>query len=59
MLAAVVAGVVEDRCGCCHECARAEGELCDETPDAYTYGRCGENLVCRRRTDTPHVSHHR
>ena len=42
-----------DRCGCCLECARSEGQLCDlEPPGSRVYGTCGENLQCLRRSDT-------
>ncbi|XP_078535186.1 kazal-type serine protease inhibitor domain-containing protein 1-like [Lissotriton helveticus] len=42
------AGRVRDRCGCCWECAKAEGWLCDANPRAdRVYGLCGEGLVCR------------
>ncbi|XP_069488472.1 kazal-type serine protease inhibitor domain-containing protein 1-like [Ambystoma mexicanum] len=42
------AGRVRDVCGCCWECARAEGWLCDANPRSdRVYGLCGEGLVCR------------
>jgi len=40
-----LAGVVEDRCGCCQVCARTEGELCD-AGNKGVYGDCGDNLDC-------------
>lgn len=49
-----LAGIVKDGCGCCDVCGKIEYELCYHpgVPQAKTYyGRCGENLECRLRTD--------
>ena len=46
-----VAGVVPDRCGCCQECARTEGELCDHRGD-QKFGTCGDNLDCQFQHET-------
>ena len=43
------AGVVADRCGCCQECARTEGQLCNM---AGQDGQCGDNLECELEADT-------
>uniref|UniRef100_A0A4Q8K4H7 U23-Liphistoxin-Lth1a_1 n=1 Tax=Liphistius thaleban TaxID=1905330 RepID=A0A4Q8K4H7_9ARAC len=53
-----LAGMVKDSCGCCFECARREGESCDDEnlPPLYMnehHGQCGENLECKPRTDLP------
>ncbi|CAB4068938.1 unnamed protein product [Lepeophtheirus salmonis] len=45
-----VAGLIDDRCGCCKICARSEGELCD-LEAKFKYGQCGENLDCVKRKD--------
>lgn len=51
-----LAGIVKDGCGCCDVCGKVEFELCDH-PDVPRpksrpyYGKCGENLECRLRTD--------
>ncbi|NWX86615.1 KAZD1 protein, partial [Nothoprocta pentlandii] len=41
------AGTVLDRCGCCPQCANAEGQSCDLDRGAHFYGQCGDNLECR------------
>lgn len=50
-----VAGTVLDRCDCCEVCAKSEFELCDhhsvQSPNGFSYGKCGENLQCRLRDD--------
>lgn len=52
-----VAGLVLDQCNCCEVCAKAEYELCDHpqlpVKEGVTYGQCGENLVCKLRSDLP------
>jgi len=52
--AGCLAGIVKDGCGCCDVCGKVEYELCTHpgvpTPKSY-YGRCGDNLECRLRTD--------
>jgi hypothetical protein len=50
------AGIVKDGCGCCDMCGKAEYELCDhpQVPPPKSgsyYGRCGDNLECRVRSD--------
>lgn len=40
-----------DACGCCQVCARSLGQHCDLTPDTTDFGKCGEFLQCRQRTD--------
>ncbi|CAL8099083.1 unnamed protein product [Calicophoron daubneyi] len=55
------AGIVRDRCGCCHVCGLEESHLCNmdhELPPkagkndkVVWHGLCGENLECRVRTD--------
>ncbi|KAL2099221.1 hypothetical protein ACEWY4_005701 [Coilia grayii] len=42
------AGLVKDACGCCEQCANAEGQLCDLDGAQQFYGHCGEGLRCRR-----------
>ncbi|XP_042565609.1 kazal-type serine protease inhibitor domain-containing protein 1-like [Clupea harengus] len=42
------AGLVRDVCGCCEQCANAEGQLCDPDGAQEFYGHCGEGLHCRR-----------
>ncbi|KAM4625904.1 kazal-type serine protease inhibitor domain-containing protein 1-like [Polymixia lowei] len=44
------AGLVRDNCGCCEQCANVEGQQCDPDGAQKFYGRCGEGLVCRRKT---------
>ncbi|CAB1427175.1 unnamed protein product [Pleuronectes platessa] len=44
------AGRVQDDCGCCEQCANAEGQQCDPDEAQKFYGRCGEGLVCQRKT---------
>uniref|UniRef100_A0A482Z7D5 U19-Hypotoxin-Hsp1a_1 n=1 Tax=Hypochilus sp. SGP-2016 TaxID=1905178 RepID=A0A482Z7D5_9ARAC len=51
-----LAGMVKDHCDCCFVCGQREGELCDdeELPLPYRNSKfrpCGENLLCRPRTD--------
>uniref|UniRef100_A0A4Q8K414 U5-Hexatoxin-Hc1a_1 n=1 Tax=Hadronyche cerberea TaxID=1107879 RepID=A0A4Q8K414_HADCE len=49
-----LAGMVKDTCDCCYVCARKEGQLCDHSmlgSDDSAFGKCGENLECRIRTD--------
>lgn len=43
------AGVMADRCGCCQECARTEGQLCNMAGQG---GQCGDNLECELEADT-------
>ncbi|XP_059803186.1 kazal-type serine protease inhibitor domain-containing protein 1-like [Hypanus sabinus] len=42
-----LAGLVQDPCGCCWECANIEGQPCDLDNTNHFYGQCGENLECR------------
>lgn len=42
------AGLVQDTCGCCEQCANAEGQLCDPDGAQHFYGQCGEELQCQR-----------
>ncbi|KAI3367879.1 hypothetical protein L3Q82_026709, partial [Scortum barcoo] len=44
------AGRVQDDCGCCEQCANVEGQQCDPDGAQKFYGRCGEGLVCQRKT---------
>uniref|UniRef100_UPI003AB017E4 kazal-type serine protease inhibitor domain-containing protein 1-like n=1 Tax=Centroberyx gerrardi TaxID=166262 RepID=UPI003AB017E4 len=44
------AGRVQDNCGCCEQCANVEGQQCDPDGAQKFYGRCGEGLVCQRKT---------
>ncbi|VDP80615.1 unnamed protein product [Echinostoma caproni] len=54
-------GLVRDRCGCCLVCGLEESHLCnlESEVSAYMkqhvgkpwYGRCGQNLECRKRDD--------
>ncbi|XP_064811719.1 kazal-type serine protease inhibitor domain-containing protein 1-like isoform X1 [Oncorhynchus masou masou] len=44
------AGQVQDSCGCCEQCGNVEGQQCDPDGAQLFYGRCGEGLVCQRRT---------
>lgn len=51
-----LAGIVKDGCGCCDVCGKVEFELCDHPavprqPSGPYYGRCGDDLECRVRTD--------
>jgi hypothetical protein len=54
---ACLAGMVKDSCNCCYVCGQKEGDRCyDEhlkgvPPSFSRYSPCGENLVCRLRTD--------
>jgi len=54
-----LAGMVKDKCNCCYVCGQMEGERCFDghlkgiPPHFNKYGPCGENLVCRLRTDLP------
>ncbi len=41
------AGLVQDRCGCCSQCANLEGQTCDLGQRSVYYGLCGENLECK------------
>lgn len=53
-LAFCEAKTVLDRCRCCEECGRTEGELCDipgATRSDIHFGECGENLNCTIRDD--------
>ncbi|TKS86390.1 Kazal-type serine protease inhibitor domain-containing protein 1 [Collichthys lucidus] len=43
------AGLVQDECGCCEQCANVEGQQCDPDGAQKFYGRCGEGLVCQRK----------
>ncbi|XP_056151333.1 kazal-type serine protease inhibitor domain-containing protein 1-like [Lampris incognitus] len=43
------AGRVKDNCGCCEQCANAEGQQCDPDGAQRFYGSCGEGLVCQRK----------
>lgn len=45
------AGTVLDRCGCCLECANAEGQICDLDQGNHFYGQCGDQLECRLDAD--------
>lgn len=53
------AGIVLDNCNCCEVCAKGEYELCDHTGvpplKGIIYGKCGENLECRLRSDLSDV----
>uniref|UniRef100_A0A671KZ27 Kazal-type serine peptidase inhibitor domain 3 n=1 Tax=Sinocyclocheilus anshuiensis TaxID=1608454 RepID=A0A671KZ27_9TELE len=40
------AGLVQDSCGCCSQCANLEGQTCD-LGQRDVYGLCGENLGCK------------
>uniref|UniRef100_A0A673GBQ3 Kazal-type serine protease inhibitor domain-containing protein 1-like n=1 Tax=Sinocyclocheilus rhinocerous TaxID=307959 RepID=A0A673GBQ3_9TELE len=40
------AGLVQDSCGCCSQCANLEGQTCD-LGQRNVYGLCGENLECK------------
>ncbi|XP_034153319.1 kazal-type serine protease inhibitor domain-containing protein 1-like [Esox lucius] len=44
------AGLVQDSCGCCQQCANVEGQQCDPDGAQEFYGRCGKGLVCQKRT---------
>ncbi|KAK3867095.1 hypothetical protein Pcinc_027409 [Petrolisthes cinctipes] len=44
-------GVLLDECKCCKVCARNLGQRCDLTPATTNFGKCGEFLQCRPRTD--------
>ncbi|XP_067099391.1 kazal-type serine protease inhibitor domain-containing protein 1-like [Osmerus mordax] len=44
------AGRVRDSCGCCEQCGNVEGQQCDPDGAQEFYGRCGEGLVCQRKT---------
>ncbi|CAB1330773.1 unnamed protein product, partial [Coregonus sp. 'balchen'] len=44
------AGRVQDSCCCCEHCGNVEGQQCDPDGAQEFYGRCGEGLVCQRRT---------
>lgn len=48
-----LAGMVKDSCDCCYLCGRLEGQLCDHSDlsSDTEFGKCGENLECRIRTD--------
>ncbi|KAL0186649.1 hypothetical protein M9458_018319, partial [Cirrhinus mrigala] len=41
------AGLVQDSCGCCSQCANLEGQTCDLGQRTVYYGLCGENLECK------------
>ncbi|XP_016418340.1 kazal-type serine peptidase inhibitor domain 3 [Sinocyclocheilus rhinocerous] len=41
------AGLVQDSCGCCSQCANLEGQTCDLGQRNVYYGLCGENLECK------------
>ncbi|XP_029350170.1 kazal-type serine protease inhibitor domain-containing protein 1-like [Echeneis naucrates] len=43
------AGMVQDNCGCCEQCANVEGQQCDPDGAQKFYGRCGDGLVCQRK----------
>ncbi|XP_078497291.1 kazal-type serine protease inhibitor domain-containing protein 1 [Lissotriton helveticus] len=42
-----LAGVVQDTCDCCLECANLEGQICDLDNTNSFYGKCGDNLECQ------------
>ncbi|XP_069467750.1 kazal-type serine protease inhibitor domain-containing protein 1 [Ambystoma mexicanum] len=42
-----LAGVVQDTCDCCQECANLEGQICDLDHTNSFYGKCGDNLECQ------------
>lgn len=53
-----LAGLIKDRCNCCSICGQREGERCfNETLKKKLlrrynlYPDCGENLICKLRTD--------
>ncbi|KAG8181942.1 hypothetical protein JTE90_000053 [Oedothorax gibbosus] len=47
-----LAGMVKDICNCCYLCGNKEGERCyHEDIPSRGLGSCGDNLVCRVRSD--------
>ncbi|XP_048067274.1 kazal-type serine peptidase inhibitor domain 3 [Megalobrama amblycephala] len=41
------AGLVQDSCGCCFQCANLEGQTCDLGQRNVYYGLCGEDMECK------------
>ncbi|XP_067132117.1 venom protein 302-like isoform X2 [Centruroides vittatus] len=48
-------GLIEDSCGCCKVCAKAENDKCGGP--WHMHGRCGKGLVCVKPENRPkHIS---
>ena len=43
--------VTKDNCGCCEECAKAEGQSCEGELHLYS-GRCADGLTCFKQPET-------
>lgn len=41
------AGMVQDSCGCCYQCANLEGQSCDLGQRNLYYGLCGKDMECK------------